>query len=493
MRALTATVIEICDRALEGLGPGPEREEVAAVRSRMLEPLRVAVAGRVSAGKSTLVNALLGKSVTPTAAGETTRVVSWFRYGFPERAELELRDGRTQPVPLIEGALPDELGVDPAEARKLTVWLSNDALERMTVVDTPGLSSANERFSTTTEELLGLDSRTAVSQADALIYVTTHRARGDDADALASFRSQSGGAQASAMNAVAVLNKADMIGSARDDPLVVAARIAGEAAGELRSLATTVIPMTALWAETAVAALTESDARQLRELSRLEPAARRAMLRSVGHFHRTESSVEPAARERLLDLLGLPGISRCLEWIDGGEDSAAELAGALRRSSGIDGLRRVLEETFAVRADALKGDMGVGSLERVSYMSAHAGVLAELRAELDDVRLDPEMHRLNEAWALREVASGDATLPADLYEDLHRVALAGSVEEKLGVSVPAPADGLQRAAADGAARWRGFVNGGRSTPAQARVGEVACRSYEALWEEVAAGDAAGAR
>ena len=41
--------------------------------ARFDEPLRVAIAGKVKAGKSTLLNALVGEAIAPTDAGECTR------------------------------------------------------------------------------------------------------------------------------------------------------------------------------------------------------------------------------------------------------------------------------------------------------------------------------------------------------------------------------------------------------------------------------------
>src|SRR3954464_5607660 len=47
--------------------------------ARVGQPLRVAIAGKVKAGKSTLLNALVGEEIAPTDAGECTRVVTWYR------------------------------------------------------------------------------------------------------------------------------------------------------------------------------------------------------------------------------------------------------------------------------------------------------------------------------------------------------------------------------------------------------------------------------
>ena len=61
-------------RRIDGV-PGHRRttRRLVAVRDRLDEPLRVAIAGRVKAGKSTLLNALVGERLAPTDAGECTR------------------------------------------------------------------------------------------------------------------------------------------------------------------------------------------------------------------------------------------------------------------------------------------------------------------------------------------------------------------------------------------------------------------------------------
>ena len=64
---------------------------VADLARRLEEPLRVAVAGRIKAGKSTLLNALLGEEVAATDAGECTLVPTWYRHGETPTATLHTR------------------------------------------------------------------------------------------------------------------------------------------------------------------------------------------------------------------------------------------------------------------------------------------------------------------------------------------------------------------------------------------------------------------
>src|SRR5688500_13371866 len=107
---VTAAVVAIAQRL--------EREEPSvadaakAIRERVQGPLHVAIAGRVKAGKSTLLNALVGERLAPTDAGECTRIVSWYRKGTSYQVSARLRDGRDQPLTFKrdEGALDVQLG-----------------------------------------------------------------------------------------------------------------------------------------------------------------------------------------------------------------------------------------------------------------------------------------------------------------------------------------------------------------------------------------------
>ena len=63
--------------------------DLEQVAGRLAEPLRVAIVGRVKAGKSTLLNALVGEELAPTDAGECTKIVTWYRQGHTYRVMLK--------------------------------------------------------------------------------------------------------------------------------------------------------------------------------------------------------------------------------------------------------------------------------------------------------------------------------------------------------------------------------------------------------------------
>ena len=78
---LTADVKALVERGASL--PTDEATELRlhAAADRMADPLRVALVGRAKAGKSTLLNALVGDLVAPTDAAECTLVATEYHDG----------------------------------------------------------------------------------------------------------------------------------------------------------------------------------------------------------------------------------------------------------------------------------------------------------------------------------------------------------------------------------------------------------------------------
>ena len=131
---------------LAALGSGQDQEQIAAVRERLdTARLRVLVAGEAKRGKSTLINALLGRAVLPAGVTPLTAVATTVRYGDDPHAEVRFADGHEEKQPV--SALPDlvtERG-NPANRRRIaavTVYLDAPLLAAgVELVDTPGTGS----------------------------------------------------------------------------------------------------------------------------------------------------------------------------------------------------------------------------------------------------------------------------------------------------------------------------------------------------------------
>jgi ribosome biogenesis GTPase A len=137
---------DVLAAALDGLSAlaGPhDRAALAELRDRLRRQLlRVLVAGEAKRGKSTLVNALLGRQVLPSGVTPLTALATAVRYGRDEGVTAVFRDGRAESYPL--SALDDlvtERG-NPGNRRGLasvTVTVDTPVLARgVELVDTPG-------------------------------------------------------------------------------------------------------------------------------------------------------------------------------------------------------------------------------------------------------------------------------------------------------------------------------------------------------------------
>jgi GTP-binding protein EngB required for normal cell division len=490
---LTQPIAEVCDRMLARLPAGAARDGIGAIHHRLVEEgLRIAVAGRVSSGKSTLVNALLRRRVAPTAAGECTRVVTWFRYGVPPHAEVVTRTGDTRQLPLIGGKLPESLSVSVDDVEAVVVHLPDNALKGMTLIDTPGLAAADERHSDSTRALLTMHDASvgALGEADALVFLISQTARQDDDQTLAAFAEATRGIETSAARTIGVLSMADKIAAG---DMRRAQQLAETLAAELRPKVSTVIPCVALLAESAEV-LTERDARNLKLLAETQREGREYVLTDVELFRDLASPVPAEDRERLLDLLDLFGIARCLELVRAGQNGASALARALRELSGVEALCGLIAETFEARADLLKAHAALSALDRTAWFTADDGQTADalrsLRNDVERLRLQPGMHRLRELWAVerahartRHTATIANGIPDGLKADLVRLTSVGRACRRLGLDETASDAELAAAALAGTQRWQEFKNGTMTLEDQ-QIAEVAIRSYTLLWSAV---------
>ncbi len=145
---LATEVRRIADEAPR-VARGTDQEAAVLVATRRLEePLRVAIAGRVKAGKSTLLNALVGERLAATDAGECTRVVTWYRHALGYRVTADLRPTGSMELAFRrhDGALDIDLGGLAVESiERIEVGWPSQKLVDLTLIDTPGLGSATDR------------------------------------------------------------------------------------------------------------------------------------------------------------------------------------------------------------------------------------------------------------------------------------------------------------------------------------------------------------
>jgi GTP-binding protein EngB required for normal cell division len=363
--SLGAGLVHIASYVEERLPGTVAAGQAATIKQRLSEPLRVAIAGRVKAGKSTLLNALVGERLAPTDAGECTRIVSWYRRGPGYSVRARLKNGATRELAFTRdnGHLDVKLdSLAESDVAALDVQWPTSRLERITLVDTPGLGSLNDENSRRTRDFLEYDSSRA-SEVDAVIYLMRHAHRTDITylDAFMDRRV----AAASPVNSVAVLSRADEIGAGRLDAMESATRIAAryEADPNLRGLCNAVVPMAGLLAETGLT-LREDEVAALRTLASSDPDVLTRMLLSAEEFCDVSvSELTVELRRALLHRLGIFGIRVALLEVGQGNASAATLGPALVARSGLPRLGQMLEQTFLPQAQVLKARSAARALQ----------------------------------------------------------------------------------------------------------------------------------
>jgi len=210
---------------LDALADESARGTLAGLRDRLQSGrLRVLVVGEAKRGKSTLVNALLGRDILPAGVTPLTAVATTVTYGTQELARVAFLDGRTATCPLDE--LDDfvtERG-NPGNRREVagvTVEVNAPILARgMELVDTPGTGSVHEHNTAAADS--------ALPTMDAAVFVLTA-----DPPVSASERDLLTRVASLSVSRFVVLNKADYLdGQGLTEALDFTGRVVAGATGE---------------------------------------------------------------------------------------------------------------------------------------------------------------------------------------------------------------------------------------------------------------------
>lgn len=504
------------ERALHGalaqLPEGPAAEPAREVLRHGLltlgSPMRVALTGLVSSGKSTLANALAGAEAMPTGTQAVTAAVSVLHHaeGLAEaEALVHYRDGR----PAQRRAF--------AELRELTVrefretfpdglsWVEVRGpfprLGWFDLVDTPGFGSRYDEDARNALAAVGLSQEeaaaltgTQIAAADAVIAVLKDDVHAADAELLTRYRGQELGL--TPVNCIGVLTKVELHwpgppGRPVTDPMVEGRRNADRimANPSMARLLHAAVPVCSLVAAGA-AAFRAEEFEDLRALQAVAPALLERRLLdhrafAVGDY--PDLPVPAARRAVLAGRFGPYGVALACNLLREGIGSARELRAELRRRSGVDELLAMLGGHFGGRRDVLK-------LGRIALAADQAAVRPltgdprERAAVQDALRGVGELTRDEHAFAeldlLRRWYDGRLGLPESEGEELRTVSgeFGRSVAARLGLPAAAPLDELELAAQARLGYWRSSPTAG--LPQGRQVVRVMQRRYEQLCHRI---------
>ena len=432
----TTAVYAALDRALHRLAAiGPDLIEHANRIGEILWTApRIVVVGRLKAGKSTLVNALIGAPVAETAALEATHVVTVYRNGAPSRAELVAPDGRRETVPIVAGRT-GPITVAGNDIAYIDRILPSDALSRLTLIDTPGLATLTESNERATRRALidGVEqTRAAGVDADAAVFLFDGAPRADEVEFLRELGF-------TPLNTLGVLSRADAFGAGAlggRDPIDHARAHADVLAARLAGYVAAVVPVSGLIAQTShTGGFTEHDARLLHTLVDLD---------AIDLFDLLESDdpapLSPADRDRLLDLIGEYGVLHGRSLAAAG---AAAVTDWLIDRSGIGYLHQLLNTAVHHYAVLHRADRVLREIEALAYSHAARD---HIRTIADDTRRDPGGRAIPLYRGLRALLGADPDSP--LIADLKRMLLGRNDAERLGLPGDASDERISAAATE---------------------------------------------
>jgi hypothetical protein len=188
-------VMQRLDAAADRLAMHAWARELEALRSRVsAETFKVLVLGEFKRGKSTLINAMLGRKVLPSHTLPKTAVLTVVKWGEQPRAILHHRpvDGETPPraeVPVddidqyVSIDRKNRNAVSPYSRLEL-FWDLDICRNGVEIIDSPGLNEHEQRDQTTLEVLADVDAvvfmfvATAPNSASEAQYIGRHITRG---------------------------------------------------------------------------------------------------------------------------------------------------------------------------------------------------------------------------------------------------------------------------------------------------------------------------
>lgn len=463
----------------------PILSAIDVVGQRLEGPLRVAIAGKVKAGKSTLMNALVGERLAATDVGECTKVVTWYLDGHTYRVVLHGKNG-SDPVQARfhrdEGALEIDLGDHAAaDLDRIEVTWPSKALRELTLIDTPGIDSLTESVATRAFEFLDPEDR--ATPADAVLYMMRH-IHGSDLRLLEAFHDDSM-AEPNPVNTVAVLSRADEIGAGRLDSMASSRRIAKRLGADrrLKRLVQVVVPVAGLLAETA-ASLTEAEYKELCELAAVPTKSLEPYLLSADRFVTASPEIPLTSleREEMLGRFGLFGIRLSLAMLRRNVvESSSELAAELLLRSGVTELFELLTTLFVERADVLKARSALLAIEKICVENPGTEGSQDLLVSIEEILAGA--HPFAELRMVAALRSDQISGSEKDISDLERVlgSSGTSTRSRLGLDDDASADEVRDAAVAELGRWQRLIENPFTTYDLETAARVAIRSLEGIF------------
>ena len=406
--------------------------EIDKLKRKLWQPCVLAVGGKVKAGKSSFINALLGKQLAKVGELETTATINMFRHislagsGYTEEKPVKVvwNNGfETWEDASFMDSLQgnDEVTLKKAEGiSHLEFFVNDDLLKELTFVDTPGTDAVvgddGQAHQKVADRFFRLrqkhseQTNTQMDEADAVIYLVGAVAGATSKQFLTEFQNTTSGA--SALNALGVLSKVDI------DETLLSRRHeqADYVANSLKEVLYTVIPVSAGMNE----AISKNKDRFpiLQQWLKKMPKVAFEKFMSSDRFYFTDDKnyleamyrdsgqVPPSVEERHLMKGDMQwALFRAIARELYSSDHVETALQHLNDVANIDAVSKTIEERFFNRSKIIRCNRILKDLQKI-VLRINRSKFVELRSNRDDYDLWLTIISLGESSSTKSAADG---------------------------------------------------------------------------------------
>lgn len=453
-------ILEECKGILSVFESTSLLREIEDSKERLMQPMQLAIIGKISSSKSTLVNALLGQAeVVRTGQMEETFNVSWLKYGDSDaNINVVFKDGHISSVSRQDWAnWASHQGKNELKenVKYIEVFYNHEILKNINIIDTPGLDALSQIDSKNTIEFL------KEVHPDAVVMLFTKSIAESTLSVLQDFQNVgTGDFNLSALNAIGVLSKADTIWSAMEpdkDIIGIGNRVIKttlyDKYPEVRKSLFSIMPVSSLMGLSA-STLDEQDFSSLKQLSSIDEGILLEMLSSPDFFCDEDYSfgISSTERKRLYDKFGLYGVYILIDSLRRNEDATTYfLSELLRLKSGFGKFFLTVQSHFGNRATLIKSQ---SILQRILNEINNAKVVCSgedynVVAQVENLIVSTllSLHEYKEWEFLSKYYDGKLDIPAEDADEF--ICLCGekgySAAERLGINNATPEKLLEKA------------------------------------------------
>ncbi|QZY56858.1 dynamin family protein [Crassaminicella profunda] len=460
----------------------PLQQESIELKERLNKPLRVAVVGLIKAGKSTLMNALMGEKLLFTGKTETTYKVTWFKYGERSKLIVYLYDGTkidTKIDDLEFWTVRSKKSENPKldEVKYIEFYYPSKLLKEMELIDTPGLASTHQIDAQNTMEFLGLDVDEAnevtaeeASKADAIIYAFTKGMHEKDENILKAFQG-SLFSNASPINAIGALTKVDIYWSGGyENPLEAGKKVASNLISRMsvKKILYTIMPIAGIIGENGTGLGTREE-QIITKLSKMDSQKFEKLIKNATRFTKKEREdipVTPDDRRHVWDLLDQYGVHIAVKALREGK-SFEEVREYLIERSGVLHITNMIMQHFGSRACLIKIQYILSRIKKICHEisndyklknSTSLSILESILGECE--KIETEEHVFSELKILQYYYNGEISLDEDEVEELLQITgeYGMNCEARLGITGTKKIIEIAQIAKEKALKWNAKAN-----------------------------------